>query len=39
MLLRRKRITILHRVGDERAFWAQYGIRDPLKFAARLASA
>ena len=26
----------LHRTGDERAFWAQHRIRDPLKFAARL---
>ena len=26
----------LHRIGNERAFWAQHGIRDPLKFAARL---
>ena len=26
----------LHRSGDERAFWAQHGIREPLKFAARL---
>ena len=26
----------LHRSGDERAFWAHHGIRDPLKYAARL---
>ena len=26
----------LHRAGDERAFWAQQGFRDPLKYAARL---
>jgi hypothetical protein len=26
----------LHRTGDERTFWAQNGIGDPLKFAARL---
>jgi hypothetical protein len=26
----------LHRSGDERAFWAQQGFRDPLKYAARL---
>jgi hypothetical protein len=26
----------LHRVSNERAFWAQNGIRDPLELAARL---
>ena len=26
----------LHRTGDERAFWARHGFRDPLKYAARL---
>ena len=26
----------LHRSGDERAFWARHGFRDPLKYAARL---
>ena len=26
----------LHRSGDERAFWARQGFRDPLKYAARL---
>ena len=26
----------LHRTGDERAFWARQGFRDPLKYAARL---
>ena len=26
----------LHRSGDERAFWAQQGFLDPLKYAARL---
>ena len=26
----------LHRTGDERGFWVQHGIRDPLKLAERL---